>query len=56
MLRIDRKPRKIGLNEIILKQKGTALANKYPDGKRGLDSANIFGSKMALKKVLPHSR
>ena len=25
--------------------KGAALINKYPDGKRGLDSANIFGSK-----------
>ena len=32
--------------------KGTALINKYPDGKKGLESANIFGSKKALNRVL----
>ena len=52
VLRINRKPRKIGLNELILKIKGTTLINKYPDGKKGLDSANIFGSKRALNRIL----
>ena len=32
--------------------KDTALINKYPDGKKGLDSANIFGSKKALNRIL----
>ena len=32
--------------------KGTALINKYPDGKKVLDSANIFGSKKALNRIL----
>ena len=41
MLRIERKPRKIGLNINNPEIKGTASINKYPDGEKGLDSANI---------------
>ena len=32
--------------------KGTALINKYPDGKKGLDSANIYWLKKALNRML----
>ena len=32
--------------------KGTALINKYPDGKKGLDSANIWLKKEALNRIL----
>ena len=38
----QREPRKIGLNINNPEIKGTALIYKYPDGKEGLDSANIY--------------
>ena len=52
MLRIERKPRKIGLNINNPEIKGTASINKYPDGEKGLDSANIYWLKKALNRML----
>ena len=51
----QREPRKIGLNINNPEIKGTALIYKYPDGKEGLDSANIYwlrkGSQPAAKVI-----
>ena len=66
----QREPRKIGLNINNPEIKGTALIYKYPDGKEGLDSANIYwlrkwlstgcksdldSARKDLKKALPHT-
>ena len=51
----QREPRKIGLNINNPEIKGTVLIYKYPDGKEGLDSANIYwlrkGSQPAAKVI-----
>ena len=45
-------PRKIGLNINNPEIKDTASINKYPDGEKGLDSANIYWLKKALNRML----
>ena len=59
MLRIERTMKnRVNVNNP--EMKGTALINKYPDGKKGLDSANIYwlkkGSQPDAKMILDSAK